>query len=100
MVRITNGKDILEVTTGAFHEFYAKQGFNVVESHKKEVKPIKEETKPEAQNPDEAFIKNISEKPLSKWSPKELKKFADIKKIDLTNTKSAEEAREIIKEYL
>ena len=42
----------------------------------------------------------LLEKPLSKWTAKETKEFAEYKEIDLTNTKNANEAKEIIKEFL
>lgn len=49
---------------------------------------------------DEAFVEDILEKPLSQWTPDELKKFAEIKDIDTSKAKKVSEARAIIKKYL
>lgn len=49
---------------------------------------------------DEAFVEDILEKPLSQWTPDELRKFAEIKNIDTSKAKKVSEARSIIKKYL
>lgn len=118
MVRITNGVRTFEVTMGAYKEQFKNQGFHIVpdkktkkETPKLEIKKAKDEPKedveekvesedePKAEDKKE-FVDEIREKPLSSWSGKEIKKFAEEKNIDISGTKSADEAREIIKEYL
>lgn len=49
---------------------------------------------------DDKYCEEILEKPIAKWSKEEIKKFAEIKEIDITGTKNAGEARDRIKAYL
>ena len=97
MVKITNGIMTCEVTRGAFEGIYSKQGFE-------EVKKGAESTVQVAPTPkktdDEKFVEEVMEKPLSQWNKEEVKRFAAIKEIDITGTKNANEAKEIIKGFL
>jgi len=97
MVKITNGVNVFEVTKGAFDGIYARQGYSLIEDEK----PINEKVnkKPE-KTKDELFIEGILEKPISQWSKDEVKKFAELKQIDITGTKNAGEAKNRIKEFL
>ena len=45
-------------------------------------------------------MEEILEKPISQWSKGEVKRFAAIKKIDISGTKNANEAKEIIKSFI
>ena len=54
----------------------------------------------EAELSDAEFVEDILEKPLSQWTPDELKKFAEIKNIDTSEAKKVSQARAIIKKYL
>ena len=45
-------------------------------------------------------MEEILEKPISQWNKDEVKRFAGIKEIDITGTKNANEAKEIIKSFL
>ena len=100
MVKITNGLQTFEVTEGAFDSIYKPMGFTKVnEGEVKEAiaeEPVKEPEKSE----DEIFVEEILEKPIAQWSGKEVKKFAEIKGIDISGTKNANEAKDIIKEFL
>lgn len=49
---------------------------------------------------DDKYCEEILEKPIAQWSKEEIKKFAEIKEIDITGTKNAGEARDRIKAYL
>ena len=49
---------------------------------------------------DELFIEGIIEKPLSQWNKGEIKRFAELNDIDITGTKNAGEAKDLIKEFL
>ena len=49
---------------------------------------------------DEEFILGVEEKPISQWSKTEVKKYAELKRIDITGTKNVNEAKAIIKEFL
>lgn len=95
MVKITNGVDVFEVTRGAFDGIYSRQGFKIV---------IDEAVKSSANAPekteDEIFVEEILEKPISQWNKDEIKRFAAINKIDISGTKNASEAKEIIKSFI
>lgn len=128
MVRITNGETTSRVPYSAYISMYKKLGFTIegeepvkpqekVETPKKEqpeeeteevtdetdetdVTEDEEDEEDEEAADDEAFVEDILEKPLSQWTPDELKKFAEIKNIDTSKAKKVSEARSIIKKYL
>ena len=128
MVRITNGETTSRVPYAAYISMYKRLGFTIVgeEPVKPQAKveaPKKEQPKEETEvateeesevadeveeedeedeeaADDEAFVEDILEKPLSQWTPDELKKFAEIKNIDTSKAKKVSEARSIIKKYL
>lgn len=97
MVKITNGKDVFEVTRGAFDGIYSRQGYILVDENKS----VEQET-PDApeKTDDEKFIDEIIEKPVSQWSKDEVKKFAVLKGIDISGTKNVGEAKELINRFL
>lgn len=69
------------------------------------VGPVEDEQEPvEASEPsvdeDEAFVNSIQKKPLASWNKEEVKRYAAIFDIDLTGTKSANEAKERIKAFM
>lgn len=98
MVKITNGKDVFEVTRGAFDGIYSRQGYHILDEKKAasnaEVANVPEKTE------DEKFLDEIIEKPISQWNKEEVKRFAVLKEIDITGTKNANEAKEIIKDFI
>lgn len=97
MVKITNGKDVFEVTRGAFDGIYSRQGYHVIN----EDETVNNQTpKAPEKTEDEKFLEEIVEKPISQWNKEEIKRFAVLKEIDITGTKNANEAKEIIKEFL
>lgn len=128
MVRITNGEVTSRVPYSAYISMYRRLGFTIegeepIKPQEKVETPKKEEKKEESKKSnsaveeevtedeyvededeeaadDEAFVEDILEKPLSQWSPDELKKFAEIKNIDTSKAKKVSEARAIIKKYL
>ena len=101
MVKITNGVVTFEVTRGAYDGIYSHQGFKPVE----EVEEVAEEkvaTGEDVDNrtDDEKFADELAEKPISQWNKEEVKRFAAIKEIDISGTKNANEAKEIIKSFI
>ena len=100
MVKITNGVNVFEVTRGAFDGIYSRQGYTIV--NEKAVESTKTLKVPKAleKSEDEVFVEEILEKPISQWNKEEVKRFAAIKEIDITGTKNANEAKEIIKSFL
>lgn len=95
MVKITNGINVFEVTRGAFDGIYSRQGYKLLEE-KKTANPVV----PSAKTADEKFLDEIVEKPISQWNKEEIKRFASLKEVDITGTKNADEARDIIKKFL
>ena len=100
MVKITNGVNVFEVTRGAFDGIYSRQGYTIM--NEKAAKDAKTPEVPKApeKTEDEIFVEEILEKPISQWNKDEVKRFAGIKEIDITGTKNANEAKEIIKSFL
>ena len=96
MVKITNGKNVFEVTRGAFDGIYSRQGYTILNEQVPGQQEIKEPEKTE----DEVFVDEIIEKPISQWNKDEVKKFATLKGIDISGTKNAGEAKELIKAFL
>lgn len=98
MVKITNGVNVFEVTRGAFDGIYSRQGYKLVDE-KAEAKAHKTHAVPE-KSEDDTFVEEILEKPISQWNKEEVKRFAAIKEIDISGTKNANEAKEIIKSFI
>lgn len=103
MVKITNGINVFEVTRGAFNGVYSHQGYRLcdetVAQEPREVDDKVDENQHEEDKAD-SFCSELLEKPISQWSKDEVKKFAEIKGIDLSGTKNANEAKDRIKEFL
>lgn len=99
MVKITNGVDVFEVTRGAFDGIYSHQGFCVV-NEKTDTKKKQQENTAQEKSEDEVFVEEVLEKPISQWNKDQVKRFAAIKGIDISGTKNANEAKEIIKSFI
>lgn len=97
MVKITNFVNTFEVTQGAYDDIFKKQGFELVEEEKEDKKETVEETK---KTNEEAYIEELIEKPISQWNKEEVKTYASLKNIDISNTKNIGEARNIIKQSI
>lgn len=97
MVKITNFVNTFEVTQGAYDDIFKKQGFELVEEDKEDKKETVEETK---KTNEEAYIEELMEKPISQWNKEEVKTYASIKNVDISNTKNIGEARNIIKQSI
>lgn len=100
MVKITNGVNVFEVTRGAFDGIYSRQGYTIMNEKAAEGAKAPEAPKAPEKTEDEIFVEEILEKPISQWNKDEVKRFAGIKEIDITGTKNANEAKEIIKSFL
>lgn len=98
MVKITNGVNVFEVTRGAFDGIYSRQGYTILDE--KKVAPKAETVGAPEKTEDEKFLDEIIEKPISQWNKEEVKRFAALKEIDITGTKNANEAKEIIKSFI
>lgn len=96
MVKITNFVNTFEVTQGAYDDIFKKQGFELLKD-KEDKKETVEETK---KTNEEAYIEELMEKPISQWNKEEVKTYASLKNIDISNTKNIGEARNIIKQSI
>lgn len=97
MVKITNFVNTFEVTQGAYDDIFKKQGFRPVKEEKEGKKETVEETK---KTDEEAYIEELMEKPISQWNKEEVKTYASLKNVDISNTKNIGEARNIIKQSI
>lgn len=101
MVTIKNGDNIHVVTEGAYKEIFSRLGYEII-SGKEEVSietPIDMDDNTMSEE-EMDFILGVEEKPISQWSKAEVKKYAELKRIDITGTKNVNEAKAIIKEFL
>ena len=111
MILITNGKEIAEVTRGAYDTIFKHLGYSVMGSE--EIKEARKQEKVDIENADD-FEKqmqgeepeneteheaSIEEKPVSEWSAKELKEFAKEKGVDIKG-KKADELRGVVADIL
>lgn len=98
MIKITNGINVYEVTRGAFESIFKKQGYYevVTKDKKQSVNDDEDEIKTE----EELFIEEIVEKPIAQWTKEDVKRFASIKGIDISNTKNVTEAKNIIMAHI
>ena len=96
MVKIMNGVNTFEVTRGAFDGIFSRQGYQLVDENT----DVEKEPEVPEKTEDEIFIEEILEKPISQWNKDEVKRFAVLKEIDISGTKNANEAKEIIKHFI
>ena len=77
---------------------------DAIEDTTEELEDVSAEQETEATtedvNEDEAFVNTISKKPLASWNKDEVKRYASILGIDLSGTKSANDAKERIKAFM
>lgn len=99
MVRITNGFVEVEVTNGAYENIFKGMGYTIAGGVQKASERLEDEGNVNISD-DEKFVSELSEKPISEWSKNEVKKFAEIKGIDISKTRSVGEAKEIIKNFM
>lgn len=99
MVKITNGFVEVEVTNGAYENIFKGMGYTIVGGVQKASEKLEDEGNVNTSE-DEKFASELSEKPISEWSKNEVKRFAEIKGIDISKTRSVGEAKEIIKNFM
>lgn len=110
MVKVTNGRETVVVSLGAFECILSRRGFRLVEQKsaisanagvkKPELLTASESAELYSLETDEKWAVEQCQKPLSAWGQKELKKFAKIRGIKLEGVKSTKEAREIVAKFL
>ena len=98
MVTITNGKNTLEVTSGAFEGIYKSCGYSLVGLEAKV--PDSTENAVDENSIDENPFEELEAKPISQWTKAEVKEYAEAKGIDLSGTKNVNDGKERIKVYM
>lgn len=94
MVKITNGREIVSVPYSAYKSIYSSLGF--VQVQDEAANSNNEDLEADERTEEEKFVDSIMEKPISEWVASEVKRFAKIKGIDISGTKNANEAKDII----
>ena len=112
MKKITNGTQVYEVTNGAYETIYKPMGFypfgdepdvDVKEAVAEDAGASETGDEPaeaeeaEEKSQDEQWCEELEKKPIGQWNKAEVKKYAEIRGIDITGTKSINEARDRIK---
>lgn len=125
MIKITNGVNVFEVTKGAFESIYSAQGYKQLDTEEEtvtvkviEVKSSSAEGEvietdhveaaEEVQSGEESmfsdddlkFCTEIVERPIGQWKKEDVKRFAEIKGIDLSAAKTFNDAKAIVKNSL
>lgn len=101
MIKITNGKDIIEVTNGAFRSIYESQGYKPFIDFKKVNNDNSDASDAIATNGDaEDTYRELEMKPIGQWTKDEVKSYAAKFEIDLSGTKSVKEGKERVKQFL
>lgn len=98
MVKITNGFIEVEVTNGAYENLFNGMGYIIVGNQERP--GTLDESGANSTTEEEKFVSELIEKPIGEWSKNEVKKFAEIKGIDISGTRSVGEAKDIIKNFL
>lgn len=112
MIKITNGSEVYQVTNGAYETVYKPMGFVPVEGFVPvdsvavednvavDEESVSDEEWTEAESEvddDTAWCEELKKKPIGQWNKSEVKRYAEIRGIDITGTKSINEAKDRIK---
>ena len=109
MIKITNGSEVYQVTNGAYETVYKPMGFvpideaavednAAVDDEPEQVASDEEWTDAESEvDEDTAWCEELKKKPIGQWNKAEVKRYAEIRGIDITGTKSINEAKDRIK---
>lgn len=99
MVKLSNGLSTIVVPSGAV-AMYERTGFRVVKDSDVESANESVVDTVETEEKESEFITNLLEKPISKWSKEEVKRFANEKGININGTKSVNDAKDRIRDYI
>lgn len=109
MIKITNGSEVYQVTNGAYETVYKPMGFvpidevvaegnAAVDNEPEQVVSDEEWTDAESEvEEDAAWCEELKKKPIGQWNKSEVKRYAEIRSIDITGTKSINDAKDRIK---
>lgn len=100
MVKLSNGLSTIVVPSGAV-AMYERTGFRVVKDSDVESAIDNNESVIDSVDAEESeFITNLLEKPISKWTKEEVKRFASEKGININGTRSVNDAKDRIRDYI
>lgn len=99
MVKLSNGLSTIVVPSGAV-AMYERTGFRVVKDSDVESANESVIDTVDTEEKESEFITNLLEKPISKWSKEEVKRFANEKGININGTKSVNDAKDRIRDYI
>lgn len=99
MVKLSNGLSTIVVPSGAV-AMYERTGFRVVKDSDVESANESVIDTVDTEDKESEFITNLLEKPISKWSKEEVKRFANEKGININGTKSVNDAKDRIRDYI
>lgn len=105
MVKISDGVTVLEVPSGAYRNTFKSLGYRIITEPKEAPgdNPRASEghvdEAPEAEGAT-SEASEIEEKPIAQWNKHEVKAFAQAHGIDLTGTKTIDEAKDRIKKSM
>lgn len=100
MVKITNGVSVFEVTDGAYDSIYRHQGYQIIGGDTEQAFVPDEFSDNNTKTADEIFVEELEEKPISQWNKDEVKRYANIKGIDIKGTQSMNDAKKIIRQAM
>jgi hypothetical protein len=122
MVDITNGRDSLTVTKGAFEGIYKHLGYTLVNDYSQRIQndagktvtpmdnklPIEEEASTsdnleqseEVEQESPFAMAELLETPIGQWSKEQLKEFAEANNISIDGASTVREVRNIIKDFI
>lgn len=99
MVKLSNGLSTIVVPSGAV-AMYERTGFRVVKDSDVESANESVIDTVDTEEKESEFITNLLEKPISKWTKEEVKRFANEKGININGTKSVNDAKDRIRDYI
>lgn len=104
MIKITNGSEVYQVTNGAYETVYKPMGFvpidETVAADEELDQTVSDEEWTEAESEvdeDVTWCEELKKKPIGQWNKSEVKRYAELRNIDITGTKSINEAKDRIK---
>lgn len=94
MIEVTNGMTTHVITKGALM-IYRPMGFSEVKHD-----AVAHEDEPaDAPQTDEEFVEEVEGIPLAQWSTLQVKRYAQVYGIDISGTKSKDEALDMIRAF-
>lgn len=97
MILVSPKGELIDVTKGAYKNFYKSLGYMIKEDTELSENDEVDGSTEDELSEDEIFVKEILEKPISQWNKDEVKRYVAIKNIDTSKASTVNEVKEIIK---